>query len=187
MFMLYLTLIDEEIDSINFERIYRKYYDGVFRRVYKMLMNQEDTEDVVQETWLKVLENIQIFRGQTDWAIGAYIMRIARNQSITVLRKRGRDRKLMCDMGVLEANNAELIEESDFFHLCDEQEKEVLIECVRSLDTIYSDVLVYYYLYEYSVKDVAKLLDISEDAVRKRLSRGRTMLAKLLKRRGIYE
>lgn len=185
--MFYLTLLDEEIDQINFERIYRKYYDDVFRRVYKILMNQEDTEDVVQETWMRTLENIQIFRGKSDWAIGAYIMRIARNQSITVLRKKGREKKLMCNIALLESEDHDYIDESEFFNLCDEQEKEVLLECIRSLETIYSDVLVYYYLHEYSVKEIAKILDIKEDAVRKRISRGRVMLAELLKRRGFHE
>ena len=90
--MFCLGMFTAEIDQINFERIYRKYYDSVFRRAYTILHNQQDTEDVVQETWTKVLENIEMFRGKNDQAIGAYIMRIARNQSITVLRKRGREK-----------------------------------------------------------------------------------------------
>ena len=90
--MFCLGMFTAEIDQINFEWIYRKYYDSVFRRAYKILHNQQDTEDVVQETWTKVLENIEMFRGKNDQTIGAYIMRIARNQSITVLRKRGREK-----------------------------------------------------------------------------------------------
>ena len=93
----------------------------------------------------------------------------------------------MCNIALLESEDHDYIDESEFFNLCDEQEKEVLLECIRSLETIYSDVLVYYYLHEYSVKEIAKILDIKEDAVRKRISRGRVMLAELLKRRGFHE
>ena len=185
--MFCMGMFTAEIDQINFERIYRKYYDSVFRRAYTILHNQQDTEDVVQETWTKVLENIEMFRGKNDQAIGAYIMRIARNQSITVLRKRGREKKLIGYVGISEADEMDIVDESELFCICDEQEKDMIIECMRSLDTIYSDVLVYYYLYEYSVKDIAKLLDVTEAAVWKRLSRGRAMLIKMLKRRGLHE
>ena len=48
-----------------------------------------------------------------------------------------------------------------------------LIEALKSMDTKYRDVLFLKYIYGYSVKEIADMLDISESNVTTRLNRGR--------------
>ncbi len=187
MWLFYLSLVDKEIDRLNFDDIYHKYSDSVFKYVYKILGNQQDAEDAVQETWVKVVENMGVFQDKCDNVIRAYIMRIARNQSITVLRKRKRDEKLIREIDVVDTAQEAWVGEREFFALCSKHDEKTLYECIRSLDSIYSEVLVYYYLHEFSIKDISKLLNIKESAVRKRLSRGREKLAHMLVGRGLYD
>ena len=54
MLLLYLSMLDD-IDKIDFETIYIKYSASVFRKIFAILRTLEDSEDVAQETWIKVL------------------------------------------------------------------------------------------------------------------------------------
>ena len=74
MLVLCLSLIDDEYDRMNFERIYTKYADDVFKRICKLLKNKQDAEDVMQETWLTVAENIEFYRAKEEGSIRAYML-----------------------------------------------------------------------------------------------------------------
>ncbi len=180
MLFLYLSMLEGENTQIHFERIYRKYYDGVYRRIYKILKNKQDTEDVSQETWLKVVKHYTILEGKGEKTVVAYIMRIAKNESISLLRRKKKE-----DQHMAHTNIDTVLCEEDFFSVLEHHTEESIIDCIKLLDSTYSDVLVYHYLYHFSVGTISELLEISEDATRKRISRGRAKLAALLNKEGI--
>ena len=180
MLLIYLSMIEDEDTRVHFERIYRKYYDGVYRRIYKIVKNKQDAEDVSQETWLKAVKHFDRLKGKRETTVIAYIMRIARNESISLLRSRNKVTEMQTDDDL-----SEVADENDFFCKLESHSEDYIVDCIKSLDAIYSDVLVYYYLYHYSVDAIAELLEISEDATRKRISRGRAQLAVLLNKEGI--
>ena len=181
-----LTLIDDEHDRIKFQKIYDQYADDVFKRRYGLIKNQQDTEDIMQETWLAVAENIAFYRTKNDASIRAYILRIAKNRSITFYHKKEKMKKHQCGEEL-----ADLTEDCDYenllFDICAKSDVAIICECINSLDEIYSDVLNYFYLHERSVKEISKLLKLKEVTVRARLSRGRIKLLKMLEERNLNE
>jgi DNA-directed RNA polymerase specialized sigma24 family protein len=64
MLPLYLSYPDEELDKQDFEKIYRKYHDDIYRRSYHMLRNKEDVNEAMQETWMGVLQKLPVLRGR---------------------------------------------------------------------------------------------------------------------------
>ena len=52
----YLTLIESDTDKSKFEIIYRAYRDLMFHVAYKILNNQQDSEDAVHQAFLKIIE-----------------------------------------------------------------------------------------------------------------------------------
>ncbi len=180
MLVFYLSMIDEEVDRLNFERIYHKYHDDIFRRTLSILKNQEDAEDAMQETWLGVSKCIAKLRDKDDDSIRAYIMRIARNRSVSILRTKRKEEILMCDIDL-----PEMADERELFNLCDERDVSEILACMEQLGNTYSDVLKFYYYYQHSLKEISKLFNVSEDTAWTRLRRGRRMLIELLKRRGL--
>ena len=94
MLMLYLSMLGAEDDKRDFERIYEKYREDIFRRVYNILRNEEDAKDTMQETWIRVMKSMNVLRGKEEPIVRTYIMTIARNQSISVLRKRKKEKEL---------------------------------------------------------------------------------------------
>ncbi|MBQ9747965.1 MAG: RNA polymerase sigma factor [Clostridia bacterium] len=180
MLSIYLSMLEQEAEKLKFERIYRKYYRGVYLRIYKIVKNKEDAEDVAQETWLKAVKHFDELAGKGEITVIAYIMRIARNEAISLIRKVQKELQNQEDL-----NDRELVSEEDFFAMLEDRSEEHIVRCIRALDPTYSDVLVYYYLYHYTVDEIARLLHISSDAVRKRMTRGRTKLAVMLQKEGI--
>jgi DNA-directed RNA polymerase specialized sigma24 family protein len=52
---------------------------------------------------------------------------------------------------------------------------------MEELGEIYTDVLIYYYVHGHSIKEIARLMNISAGTVGSRLARGRRMLYELMK------
>lgn len=179
MLTFYLSLIEEEVDKLFFERLYTQYSDDIFRRVYGILNNREDAEDAVQDTWQKVYEHMGMLKEMQDCVRRAYIMSIAKNQAITILRKRRKDEDNLCDI-----DTVEVADEEEVFASCENADESLIISCMEKLGERYGDVLVYYYVHKHSLKEIAKIMNLSVNTVGSRLTRGRKKLIELLERRG---
>lgn len=181
MLAFYLSMLDEEVDKQNFERIYLKYHDDILRRTYNILKNDEDVKDAMQETWFHVLKSMSLFRDKDEGSVRAYIMSIARNQSISILRRKRKEGDLFLDI-----ESVELIDDADLFELCEIEGVSRVKECIDMLSEAQKEVIIMYYLYHRSIKEIAKLFNLSEVVAESRWNHGRERLKKLLTRRGIY-
>ena len=180
--LLYLSLIGDESDQTEFERIYRQHGEKIFRKTLHILRNQHDTEDVMQEVWIKVAKNISVLRDKNDAVIFSYIMTIANNQAMTFFRKQNHAELLLTEEEI-----DELTYDEALFAACDRAELEEITACFAELPKIYRDVLSLHIFYQHTTEQIAKLLDLNASTVGSRLSRGRKKLIKLLERRGIHE
>lgn len=68
--------------------IVSRYENRVYRLAIKMVKNEPDAEDVLQETFITVMRKLDSFKG--DSAFGTWLFRVATNQALMLLRKRGR-------------------------------------------------------------------------------------------------
>ena len=69
-------------EKLLFQRIYQAHMDDVFKKTNKILKDKDGAEDAAQETWLYILEHIDIFQGKSDRSIKAYIFSVAKNKAI---------------------------------------------------------------------------------------------------------
>jgi RNA polymerase sigma-70 factor (ECF subfamily) len=181
MLVLYLSMLADENDKQGFNQIYHKYHDDILRRVYNILRNEEDTKDAMQETWIRVLKSMEVLHGKEDAVVRTYIMTIARNQSISILRKKKKEKELFESADALER-----VSDTDLFEACESEGIARVKACIDMLGDAQRDVIILYYLYDHSLKEIAKLLDISEVVAESRWNHGRVRLINLLKRRGVY-
>ena len=108
-------------------------------------------------------------------------MSIARNQSISILRKKRKEKDLFSDI-----ESVELIDDTDLFEICEMEGVSRVMECINMLSETQKDIIIMYYLYHCSLKEIAELFHISEVVAKSRWNHGRERLMKLLTRRGIY-
>ena len=182
MFFIAFALLSEETDRLTFEKLYQKFHEDIYRRIYYILQSHEESEDAMQETWISVVKNIHKFYDKEDYLIRAYIMKIARNQAISILRKKRKEEAIMCEMDL-----EELSDNKELFRACDDCGVELVLKCVNRLDLIYREVLNLYYFHEHSLKEIATLLNLKENTVWSRLRRGRLQLIELLKKEGYHD
>lgn len=136
-----------------------KYSSLIFRISYCILCNSADAEDAVQETFLRYLTKAPEFTSEEHRK--AWLIKVSANVSKNMLMFRLRR----------ETVNLEDVEDIGI----DERDYETF-ELIMSLPAKHKIVMTLYYVEGYKSKEIAEIIGISEEAVRKRLQKGRELL-----------
>lgn len=158
-----------EIYSMNtreYEQLTRQYSDTIYRIALSGCRTLADAEDVVQNTFIKLWERQESFENE-EYA-RKWLIRVAVNECHSLWRT-----SWMKKTTYLEDVQKELSFSMD--------ERSELYYTVMELPVQYRQVVHLYYFEEYSVKEIAKLLKLSETAVQTRLLRARQKLKETLK------
>lgn len=166
MLMIYLQMIESEEQQSKFEILYEEYRGLMHHVAYKILNNQQDAEDAVHQSFVKIIENIKKIDDPKCHKTQSYIVTIVERKAIDMYRSKARHpQSLFCeDMIGLE------VEYGGSFDLA---------LCMAQLPPRYRQVLTLKYHLELSNKEIAKLMDISEVNVRKLEQRARDRLFEL--------
>ncbi|MCH8903688.1 MAG: sigma-70 family RNA polymerase sigma factor [Bacteroidetes bacterium] len=78
----------ESTQQFAFNLLVKKYQEKLYWHVRRMVINHEDTNDLIQEIFIKVWKNLHKFRG--DSKLYTYLYRIATNETLTFLNKKKR-------------------------------------------------------------------------------------------------
>lgn len=147
------------------ETIIEKYGDMLYRLSVIMLKNDSDAEDVVQETIIKYYQKAPTFEDSEHEK--AWLIRVATNKCRDLLRSRLRHPQI--DDESLEKN------------VCHSSESGIL-EALTTLPEKYRLVLTLYYVEEYRVEDIAKIISRTSSAVKMRLQKGRKLLEEIYRK-----
>ncbi|HHU56384.1 MAG TPA: RNA polymerase sigma factor [Acholeplasmataceae bacterium] len=147
-----------------FSKKYNLYSQLLFNISYGYTHNKEDAEDILQEVFMKYLKLNHTFPNEQEEKY--WLIRVTINASISLTRKAYR-RKV-------------LLEDGKLYNISPSQKEDNLIDLVITLPEKYKKVIILYYYDQFSVKEIAKILRITESAVMKRLERGRKILRNLV-------
>ncbi len=146
-------------DSEQFEEVYNKYSDMLYRVALSHLLDKTDAEDAVHDVFIKYMNGVFTFFSEEHEK--SWFLRVMINHCHDALRKR----KIRSHAPLEEA--LAVFEESGTGDLTRE---------VLSLDEIYKSPLILHYYEGYSVEETARILRLSVSAVKMRLSRAREKL-----------
>ena len=160
-----LKIADGDHDAL---KIVHKYMNRqIYAVAYAVLRDFALSDDVVQETYVKIMEKASSYEKGTN--ARAWILSIARNLSIDIYRRRSLD----CDQQDVEEQETRFDEGSVLFSM----------EVKRALDTLDDEerqIVTMKVYAELKHKVIAKILDISEDACKKKYQRAIAKLRVLL-------
>lgn len=161
-----------------FNELVKKYQKQIFNLAKRMTGNTQNAEDILQETLLKAVDNIDKFRGESSF--GTWLYSIALNAGRAFLNQEKRA-DLQPIEEYLPASNhdstRELYEWQDPHKVMEqEQLKRFLDEAVDELRAEYSIPFILRYIEELPVKEVAKIIGLSEAATKSRILRARLFL-----------
>lgn len=182
MLIFSLSTFDKGHKKRTFEQIFCEYDRMLHRCISKFLSDEEDIQDAMQNTWLGIFKKMDLCGSMDEDELRSYIVTIAKNQAISIVRKKQKENELFIDTNV-----AELVDDRNLFELCEREEISKIIECINMLSDAQKEVITMYYLYHLSLKEIAKQFGISESVAESRWNHGRARLMQLLQRKEIYE
>ncbi len=170
-------------DRAEFARFVEAYSGIVYRLALKILVNPQDAEDVLQETFIKAFRHLADFDGRSK--LSTWLYRIATNEALMVLRRR-KINPLSIDEPDDDAQDEQ--EPMQIMDWCCLPEGEMMSAEARkyldsAIDRLPYSLRVVFLLREIeglSTQETADVLNLSETAVKTRLSRARLRLRELL-------
>jgi RNA polymerase sigma factor (sigma-70 family) len=99
-------------DEVDFELLYNETYKGVFSFIYSYTKNYHTSEDLLQDTYIKIRLNAQQYRKDTN--VLAWILQIAKNVSLDYLRKQSKQQT--CELNEEIVSSQEDITKSLYVH-----------------------------------------------------------------------
>lgn len=163
-------------DRSEFARMVEAHYDLIYRLALKMLNNQQDAEDVLQETFVKAYRHIGDFDGRSS--VSTWLYRIATNEALMHLR-RSKPPVISVDEP-LENKEGEQDPLQIVDWCCLPEEEYMSAEARRHLDEAIQrlpfslrTVFVLRDIQGLSTQETGEVLNLSETAVKTRLSRAR--------------
>ena len=174
-------------DERAFTDIVQRYRDPIFRRVFGMLKNHEDAEEVTQDTFLRARRGLENFRG--DAAFSTWLYQIATNLAHNCYWfwwRRGRHAAVSLDAATSAESDLTLAE-----ILPDEEpdpgKKAVTQELVERVETAmerlspaHREILTLRNVRDLSYEEIAAMLDLSLGTVKSRIARAREALKQVL-------
>ena len=174
-------------DFAAFEELVRLFQDRVYALARRIVGEEHDAEDITQQTFLSLIEHLRDFRGES--AVAGWILRIATNHALKLLRKRRGLPTLPLveadDEGHANIPHPEFIApwRSDPTELASQREIRDLIDrALAELDEKYRVVFVLRDVEGFSTQETAETLGLTESAVKVRLLRARLALRERLTR-----
>jgi len=175
-------------DYSAFEALVSRYEARLYSLALRIVGRRHDAEDVVQQTFISLIEHLEQFRGEA--AFSTWLTKIATNHALALLRKRSRQQA------------AQLVEQTDEDSYANvprpqfiaqwretpeqiasrNETRQILAEALEQLDDKYRLVFLLRDVEGLSTQETAEVLGISQANVKVRLLRARLMLRERLTR-----
>jgi RNA polymerase sigma factor (sigma-70 family) len=182
-------LSDQEIiDSVklgnqsDYSIIVDRYKDKAFSLLKKMLKNEQDAEETLQDCFIKAYNSLSSFKGEAKFSTWFY--RIVYNTALTKLSSKRR--KTENEMSSVDEH---FNLKSDYDYNVSERKdmSEFIIELVNKLPEKHSSIISLFYLDEMSCEEISKTLDISLSNVKVMLHRSRNALKDIIIENNLVE
>ena len=168
----------KEGDKQAFAELVSTYNERIYNLALRILRNREDAEDILQETFLTVLQKLNTFDGRSNFF--TWIYRIATNAALMKLRKKKLVYADVPDNPDLSSRNEERSfvdwSQDPLITIQNKEIKEIIDSAISQLSDLYRSVFILRDIEQLSIRETSKILNISEENVKIRLRRARLFL-----------
>jgi RNA polymerase sigma-70 factor, ECF subfamily len=167
-----------------YEELLARFQQPVYTLAVRLLNNQAEAYDVVQEVFLKVFRNIEHFRGESS--LKTWIYRITVNEAHNARRwfSRHRGREVELDFETQENRNwRETLADngrSPFDVALDREQAGIIENALARINPVFREAVVLRDITDLSYEEIAVVLGVSLGTVKSRILRGREALREQL-------
>ena len=153
-------------------QIYKDYYRAMYNASLRILKDEFEAEDIMQEAFLTAFTKLDTFKGEV--AFGAWLKRIVINKSLTQLKKNNKYRDVK--MEVIKDTSIETEDAIDYSLL----HAGKVLETLNSLKENYRIVLNLHLIEGYDYEEISQILGYTNENVRTTISRAKRKLKQQL-------
>lgn len=173
MLSVFLAMLETEEDRQRFTKLYEQCNEQIEKKAKTLLKNQQDAEDAVQNTYIQIIRHFEkVYEIPCD-ELTFWCISIVKNEAYMILRKKQKT----IPFEDWDAKSGDLDSISMY---------EDIVELFRQIPNPYRAALEMKLLLDYSGKEIAQHLGISESAANTRISRGRILLRELAEKEGFH-
>lgn len=155
-------------NSLAFESLIRKEQDKIYRIIFAYVQNEGDAIEVYQQVVLRAFEKIDQLKEQAYYS--TWMIRIAINLSITYMKKRNREQAVAPEVfSSLETDEKLMDERIDLW------------QALQTLPNHYKTALLLRYYHDYTVPQIAEIVELPIGTAKTHIRRGLQALRKQLK------
>jgi RNA polymerase sigma-70 factor (ECF subfamily) len=164
-----------------------KYQDRIYNTIFKICQNHDDASELTQDTFVKVLENINSFRSKSSFY--TWLFRVAVNHTLNYCKRRFKLSPVSLDAENDQDERSKgklaavLVASDGLDPAVVAQQKElsqIVVKLIGQLRQEYRVVLVLRDIEQMTYAEIAEVLQIETGTVKSRLSRARAKLRELL-------
>ena len=159
------------MEPLSFEALMLRHYNTLLRIAIQHTNSRTEAEDIVQDTFLKLLESRKAFRD--DGHAKAFLIRSVINRCNDYLKSARRNRNVAL------SDTAEQMLPADSGGFTNET-TQMLLDAMQQLRPEFRNVIYLYYYEEYSIREIAAILHKSSNTVSSWLTRAKKQLKGVL-------
>jgi RNA polymerase sigma-70 factor, ECF subfamily len=165
-------------DKKALQLLFARHNVRVFRFIVRFLGDESTAEDLVSEVFFDVWRQADRFESRSQ--VSTWLMAIARNKALSVLRRRTTEE--------LDEEVAEFIEDpadNPEVTMHKTQRNAILQDCLAQLSPAHREIVDLVYYHEKSIDEVAEIIGVPQNTVKTRMFYARKRIAELMTAKGI--
>ncbi len=170
------TIENFKIEAVNFNVLDKAYFveliqenkASLYRLSKSIIRNETDIQDAISETIIKAYTNIHKLKSMDSFK--PWVMKILVNECYSIINKR-KKLELTDDFAAFEGSY-------------EDKNEDDLIFFIDQLEDEFKSVVILFYYDDISIRDISRVLNISEGTVKSRLSRAKAKLKVMLENNG---
>jgi RNA polymerase sigma-70 factor (ECF subfamily) len=158
--------------------LYGRHNVRVYRFILRFLNDESAAEDLVSEVFFDVWRQANRFEARSQ--VSTWLLAIARNKALSVLRRRSTEE--------LDDEVAEFIEDpadNPEVSMQKKQRNSILAECLTQLSAAHREIIDLVYYHEKSIDEVAEIIGVPQNTVKTRMFYARKRISELMNGKGV--
>lgn len=167
-----IMMIENENDREKAAKLYSRYGRTMLYITRGILGDASLAEDAVSEAFVRIIDNLDKINLEDCYKTKGFVVIIARNTALNILKQQNRHKTVPFEDYIdYSDSEAPVFDDVTMREAC-----ETIMDAVAGLHKNYADILYLKFEMDYTNDEISKILGISPDNVRMRLSRARQAL-----------
>lgn len=163
-------------DKDNFVELYNETYTKLIGLAYRILHNQDDSEEIVHDVYVKLADDYKRYKNKSTRELTSLAVVMTRNACINLSRKKERRGEVLVDIKEYMLDCNESVQDQYF----GKNKAKDIREAIGQLKMLDRDILILRYYHDMSYAEIARVLSIKPKTVETKLKRAKQRLGEVL-------